>query len=311
MAPSLTIPGTFADAKYVKHPGEYKLELAHAGQGSWRAFRAVGLDLAEVMAIASSWSAEFAGIERPWLCWNIDDDWCLAQQKLVDSVGWTPVIGFDPRVGPPRKRLPRSHVVDFNKHLGLEILYPHFPLEFAFLFCERVAFWHSDLLVRTSKMAALAARFAALRDGQTAATWVSPGRRHMLGTKQKRYWELVGCTTRLASSDQFQKGCGWWMEYWAHPRQSNGDLVRAKFYWDHGAGIYYWQKREGGDCDVIDGKGLLEGHFTKMASNTFVRTRESGWSDARRFMAQDIKEYCDLRDAWASLDLGEFDSAAQ
>ena len=28
------------------------------------------------------------------------------------------------------------------------ILYPHFPLEFAFLFYERIAFWLSDLLIR-------------------------------------------------------------------------------------------------------------------------------------------------------------------
>lgn len=302
----LTIPGAFADAAYVKHPGEYQLELAHAGQGSWRAFRAVGLDLAQVSEIASSWAAEFAGIERPWLCWNVDEDWCLVQQRLVESVGWTPVVGFDPRVGPPRRLSPRARAIDFNRHLGLEILYPHFPLEFAFLFCDRLAFWHSDLLVRTEKMAALAQRFAALRDGQTAATWVSPGRRHMFGTKHKRYWELVGCTTRAASADQFEKGCGWWMEYWAHPRQRTpAETIRAKYYWDHGAGIYYWHKVENGECDVIRDPHLTEGHFSKMHAKSFVRVRESGWSDARRRMSDDIRDYCDLRDACKLMGLEE------
>jgi hypothetical protein len=236
----------------------------------------------------------------------VDEDWCLVQQRLIESVGWTPVIGFDPRVGPPGKLTPRARVFDFNRYLGLEILYPHFPLELMFLFCDRLAFWHSDLLIRREKMAALARRFESLRDGHTAATWISPGRRHMFGTKNKRYWELVGCTTRLASRDQFEKGCGWWMEYWAHPRQSVPDRIREKYYWDHGAGIFYWHKVKGGNCDVIKDRELMEGHFSKMAAKEFVRVRESGWSDARRLMSSDIHQYVELHRACELLGLEEF-----
>ncbi|MDR3439938.1 hypothetical protein [Telmatospirillum sp.] len=305
MTESLQLPGRVVDQTFMKHP-EYPLELAHVGQGNWRAFRALGLDLQRVMEIAGGWSASLEGIDRPWLCWNVDDDWCLIQQRLVQMTGWTPLIGFDPRVGPPSRILPGSVVFDFNAHLGLPVLYPHFPLEFAFLFCDRIAFWHSDLLIREEKMRALAHRFGALADGDTAATWVSPGLRHSFSQRKKRYWELVGCTTRQASQDQFRNGCGWWMEYWAHPNQSDGAEIREKWYWDHGAGVYYWRKRHGGRCVEIPGSDYAEGHFTKIGNSQYKRVREGGWSDARRAMSTDIKTYFNLDEACARLGLVDY-----
>lgn len=305
MTDPLQLPGKIVDQSFMKHP-EYPLELAHVGQGNWRAFRALGLDLRTVMDIAASWKPTLSCVDRPWLCWNVDDDWCLVQQRLVQHAGWTPLIGFDPRVGPPKRLLPGAVVFDFNADLGLPLLYPHFPLEFLFLFCERLAFWHSDLLVREDAMLALGRRFGDLPDGQTAATWVSPGMRHMFSHRKKRYWELVGCTTREASRDQFEKGCGWWMDYWAHPNQTKGDAIRRNWYWDHGAGIYYWQKNFGGRCDSIDGAAYAEGHFTKIGNGQYVRVREGGWSDARRSMSDDIKAYFDLDQACTKLGLVDY-----
>ncbi|HET9146514.1 MAG TPA: hypothetical protein VFN77_00555, partial [Acetobacteraceae bacterium] len=78
----LAVPKNFADQKYYdQHP--YEVDLAHVGQGNWRAFRALGISLQEVVQIAEGWKAVFSGITRPWLCWNVDDDWSLVQQKII------------------------------------------------------------------------------------------------------------------------------------------------------------------------------------------------------------------------------------
>lgn len=74
----LLIPPTFLDLSYSdNHP--YEVELAHVGQGNWRAFRTIGISLSDTMDIARSWSAPFYGIDRPWLCWHVDDDWSMVQ----------------------------------------------------------------------------------------------------------------------------------------------------------------------------------------------------------------------------------------
>jgi hypothetical protein len=301
---NLTLPGKIVRPEFARSE-DYGFELAQLGQGQWVAARALAIDLDELTAIARSWGERLGHIERPWLCWNVDSDWSLVQQRLVIEAGWTPLIGYDPRVGPPRTILPQSVVFDFNERLRLPLLYPHFPLEFAFLFSPRLAFWHSDLLVRRGKMQALADGFAALKDGQTAACWVSPGLRHGLTPRKKRYWELVGCTTRAASRDQFEKGCGWWMAYWAHPNQRDGERIRRRFYWDHGAGVYYWHKRAGGDCVVLDGHDYEEGHFTKIGNKKYVGAKELDGSDARRKMSEELVRNFDLRDACAKMDLTE------
>lgn len=301
----LTIPEDFKRKEFIKHD-DFNLELCHVGQGNWRAFQAIGINLTEIMDIAQEWRNDLYGIDKPWLCWNVDDDWNLVQQKLVRSVGWTPLVGFDPRKGPPKKVLKESVVFDFNRQLNLPLLYPHFPLEFAFLFVRKIAFWHSDLLIRQDKMGKLAKIFETLQNGETAATYVSPGWRDILGHKKKRYWELVGCTTQAASLDQFEKGCGWWMEFRAHHNLANGERIGKKFYWDHGAGIYYWEKELNGRVKSLDGREFEEGHFTKINNNNYHRTRSDGWSDATRSMSKEIVENFSLQDACDKLLLNRF-----
>ena len=302
----LFIPSSYLDLTYSdNHP--YAVDLAHVGQGNWRAFRAIGISLSEVLDIARSWSDFFAGIDRPWLCWHVDDEWSIVQQRLVASVGWTPIVGFDPRVGPPRRTIPQAIIVDFNKNLGLPILYPHFTLEFAFLYCKKIAFWHSDLLIDRKNMEKTSVKFNNMEDGQTFA--IRPRRewKQLLSTKNKRYWELVGCTTKLASKDQFENGCGWWMDFWAHPNQKNGQYVKQNYYWDHGSGIYYWNKIHGGDCEIWNEKIFRDGHFTKIGNKKYKRFRElNSLSDGRRNMASEIKENFSVVEACKKLHLEDY-----
>src|SRR6185437_14404904 len=84
------------------------------------------------------------------------------------------------------------------------------PLEFAFLFAERLAFWHADLLCRMETMTKLKNLREGLEDGSMAAVRDLGSRRHFYRFRHHRYWELVGCTTRGASKSQFDQGAGWW-----------------------------------------------------------------------------------------------------
>ena len=301
---ALNLPGRIVRRDFARF-ADYDLELAQFGQGQWCAARALDIDVAALTEIARGWGRALHGIDRPWLCWNVEPEWCLVQQKLVREAGFTPLVGFDPRVGPPGRNVPEAVVFDFNAELRLPLLYPHFPLEFAFLFAEKLAFWHSDLLIRHDKMRALAQRFDALPDGATAACVADPGLRHRHLPWRKRYWELVGCTTRRASRDQFEKGCGWWMAYWAHPNQKRAAAIRRWYYWDHGAGIRYWHKRVGGDCLVLDAADFSEGHFTKIGNKDYVGTREPNGSDVRRNMNEELVRNFDLNAACARLGLAD------
>lgn len=301
---TLNLPGRIVKPRFARFR-DYQIELEQVGQGVWGAFRALDLDLGEMLQIAREWGRQLEHIQRPWLCWNVNSEWCLVQQKLVRDAGWTPLVGFDPRVGPPEKTVPGAVVFDFNAELRLPLLYPHFPLEFAFLFCDRLAFWHSDLLIRRDKLAKLARVFEDLPDGFTAACWADPGIRHRYLPWRQRYWELVGCTTRGASRDQFEKGCGWWMAYWAHPNQRRGRMIRRWYYWDHGAGIWYWKNRASGVCEVLDGRDYEEGHFTKIGRKDYVGSREPNGSDVRRNMSVELVRHFDLREACASLELSD------
>jgi len=299
----LHLPGHIVRPEFARFD-DYRIELAQLGQGQWSAFRALAIDLEELTEIARGWARTLEGVERPWLCWNVEPEWCLVQQKLVREAGWTPLVGFDPRVGPPARVIPEAVVFDFNAELGLPLLYPHFPLEFAFLFTSKIGFWHSDLLVRREKLQVLAKMFGDLADGRTAACIADPGLRHRYLPWRKRYWELVGCTTRSASRDQFEKGCGWWMAFWAHPNQTRGDVVRRWYYWDHGAGIWYWHRKAGGSCVILDAADYAEGHFSKIGKKDYVGTSEPNGSDVRRNMSEELVRNFDLRAACESLQLG-------
>lgn len=247
---------------------EQREQSFKTGQGNWEA---CDLELATIREAARDWQSQLAGVERGWLCWNVDPDWCLLQQRLVLHAGWTPIVGFDPRVGPPRWVEPGAVLVDFNRRLKLPVLYPHFPLEFAFLFVRRIAFWHSDLLLRLDRLAAIARQFERLADGQTAAV---PERRlrHLLLPRKHRYWELIGCTTAEASRSQFEAGCGWWMNFWWHPNQPRrGDPALARHNWDHGGGIMHWSRRHGGSMVEIPLSSVEEGHFTQSGNPAYKR----------------------------------------
>jgi hypothetical protein len=232
------------------------------GTGCWEFFEKSGITLDEIYDSAADWALALESVRKPWLCWSVDDDWCLVQQRLCQAVGWTPVVGFDPRVKAPPLE-PGSILIDFNEKLKLPTMWMHFPLEFIHLFCERMAFWHADFLLRQEKMRELANLFESLPDGCTAAVQPTEGFRARLSRYQRRYWEVVGCTTRGASQSSFDNGCGWWRVFANHP--SNSDIERSrrsKYYWDSGVGVRFWHKHCGGKVHLIAESYVAEGHFT-------------------------------------------------
>lgn len=242
------------------------------GTGHWRFWDRPVDDL---FAAAKQWATALQGIEKPWLCWNMNDRWCLLQQKLVAEVGWTPVIGWDPNCGaPPKQLVPGAVAIDFNQSLGLQVLYQHVPLEFVFLFADRLAFWHADVLMPRHKMKAAAKRFAQLRDGEMAAVKTYGGLRNLLRPKYHRYWEVLGCTTRGASADQYRQACGWWRGFQSHPNAPADPAERQRrdrFYDDHGCGVRYWQRYGGGRVDVIAERWIAKEHFSVITVKDYRR----------------------------------------
>ena len=240
---------------------------ARIGTGNWAGFT-IGLDA--VYSAAAEWKARLAGIYKPWLCWNVSPRWSLLQQRVVKHFGWTPVVGFDPRVGPPPIE-PGAILIDFNESFQFPVLWPHFPLEFAFLFTERLAFWHADLLCRPRVMEQLVHTFDSLEDGEMSAVLDKGGRRNYLNFKSHRYWELCGCTTRSASENQFYNGTGWWRNFALHPKCTvTAERERRRQYsYDSGVGILYWQKYYNGAVKSIDLRMVAEGHCSEIMSPTY------------------------------------------
>jgi hypothetical protein len=267
------------------------------GTGNWLSF---DRPVKEVFDAAEIWKDRVKGIDKPWLCWNVHDDWCLVQQKLILSIGWTPVLGWDPnlyRRRPPH--LPGTVVVDFNEELRLKAMWPHFPLEFAFLWAKKLAFWHADLLVRVDKLSKLALLFDQLQDGEMAAVISRGGFRNLLNFKTHRYWELLGCTTQQASKDQFEKGSGWWRHIENHPncREQEEKTRRKQIYYDHGVGIMYWKRHYGGKIVDIGLRSLKEGHFSAVGAKKY----KSGSSKT-----DELEQNYSLADALKKLDLELF-----
>jgi hypothetical protein len=269
------------------------------GTGDWEAFCMSGVPIAELLGEADRWATSLQGIERPWLCWNVDDDWCLVQQRLVREIGWTPVVGFDPRVGPPP--LVRGAVLlDFNEKLRLPAMWLHFPLEFAFRFSERLAFWHADCLIRVEKMRRFAEMFAALPDGEMAA--VAPRVRWVRTFRPTRYWEVLGCCTRGASRSQFENGCGWWMNFFKHPNTPvEEQAMRSRYYWDSGAGILFWRRRIGGIVHKIPEGDIAEGHFTFQRRKDYKRASPINF---KRDLSKELSLNNDLGAACDRLGIG-------
>ena len=240
-----------------------------AGTGNWKYFN---LPLEQMFEIAAGWKSILVGVDKPWLCWNVSPRWSVLQQKLVLSVGWTPIVGFDPRVGPP-PIVGGSILIDFNEKLRLPVLWPHVPLEFAFLFTSRLAFWHADLLCRLPVMRQLADQFATLRDGQMRAVFDHGGLRRRLRFKMHRFWELCGCTTKGASENQFYNGTGWWRHFQLHPKcVLEEERIRRRSYdYDSGVGILYWKKKYNGSVQPIDIRLVKEGHCSEIGNKDYRR----------------------------------------
>ena len=294
------------DPRSERIPGESDLELlSKVGQGNWRAVRVINYPISRMLEVAASWAKAIEGVEKPWLVWCVHPDWALIQQRLIETTGWTPIVGRDPRA----TEVPLSKKaisVDFNRGLDLPRLYPHFPLELAFAWVDRLAFWHSDLLVREGRMRSYAESFEALQDGECAATKPAFWLRTLLSAKQRRYWELLGCTTRGASRDQWDRGAGWWCNFHMHincPSEQEREH-RKRFYYDAGTGIWFWATKLNGKVQTIPEKEIKEGHFTKIGNPNFQRSIPQNQSATMRDMRGDLDRNIDLKRAATSLDLG-------
>jgi hypothetical protein len=238
-----------------------------SGTGDWEGFT---IPLEQIFDAAKCWQRKLAEIDKPWLCWNVSHRWSYLQQKLVKQVGWTPVVGFDPRVGLP-PLVPEAVPIDFNEPFGFPVMWPMFPLEFAFLFAPRLAFWHADLLCRLPVLEQLARQFAALPDGEMSAVLDKGGLRNSLNLKSHRFWELCGCTTRSASENQFYNGTGWWRSFALHPKcVLPEERARRKCYsWDSGVGILYWRDHYNGAVAPIDVRLVKEGHCSEIGNPNY------------------------------------------
>ena len=242
------------------------------GVGTWLHFN---VDMEVVHAAAEDWRQQVSGIERPWLCWNLHHRWCLLQQRLVAEMGWTPVVGWDPNCGQGRPPLIEGAVaINFNERFRFPVLFLHVPLEFMFLWCERLAFWHADLLLPRGQLRQIVDLFEGLDDGEMAAVFSYGGVRNILKHRRYRFWELIGCTTRGASRDNFRTGCGWWKHIFHHINcpQDPKEIARRKKYWDdHGCGIRYWKKYYGGKVYAIPERQVAKGHFSVIGRKHYIR----------------------------------------
>jgi len=275
-----------------------------AGIGNWEGFQASPFTFHDVLLVAQEWRQTLESVNRPWLCWNVDAEWCLLQQHMVQQVGWTPVVGFDPRVGPP-PLAEGAVLIDFNRHFGFGTMYPHFPLEFAFAFCARLAFWHADLLMPMDQLERYARRFEALQDGKLMA--VQPRlslRQRLLQPQTRRFWELLGCTTRGASQANFDEGCGWWQCFYLHPNCA-GDAERkrrTRRYWDCGVGIDYWHGMHPERLVPIPEGDVDAGHFTRMRRRHYVAASADDW---RRDLSRELSANFPLAEVCTQFGLGQ------
>lgn len=273
---------------------ENKIQVT-SGIGNWNGFLESGFSMSDAVAIASEWKSELDGVKKPWLCWNVNSDWSLVQQRQVETAGWVPIVGYDPRVGPPQLTK-NAILVDFNRRFNFPVMYPHFPLEFAFAFAPRLAFWHSDLLLRSESIRQYASLFEGLQDGEMAATVETGGVLDVFRRRKRRYWELLGCTTQAASRSNFDTGCGWWLHFARHPNCPSPAERRAreKLHWECGVGIHYWSKKYSKKIVKIRECDIEEGHFTRIKNNGYVAQSPNDW---RRNISKDLVANFDLVEA--------------
>jgi hypothetical protein len=151
--------------------------------------------------------------------------------------------------------------------------------------------------------------FETLRDGEAAG--VGPGMgwrkltsreglRAIVRPKKARFWELLACTTRGASLDQFEKGASWWYNFWEHPNCQERERL-GDYYWDYGVGIRYWAEHHGGEVIPIDLVDVREGHFTGSGNAKYVALSPRDW---RKDLALDLNANFDLAACCNQLNLG-------
>ena len=255
--------------------------LSRLGNANWRAFQALKVGHPQqlnfdIKDVIEDWKIQIGWIEKPWLVWSVDEDWAYVQQQLVESVGWIPIVGYDPRKGVPTKLTSNAILVDFNRVMKLPILYMHFPLDYIHEFLPRLAFWHSDLLVRPEKMTHVADVFANLSDNEIAMCNLTkiknPILRALTGNGLNlKLFELVGCINAKASLDIQSKGLSMWQGWYYHPLCPSEEEFkkRQKWHYDHGTGLLYWMKKYGGKVKIIQESYLDEGHFSRTSKDSF------------------------------------------
>ena len=237
------------------------------GSGNWDAFPT---DLIErVQEAAVEWREALGQIEKPWLCWGVEKTMLRLQQRLVLEAGWTPVVGHDVNLEPEIEQ--GSVYVDFNRQLQLPHMRIFFPLEWIFLWVDKIAFWHSDILLSTSDMRDCAATFDRLKNGQVSAVW---NRGPWFGLRQRhanKWYAVVACSTKGASLDQYEKGCGWWRHIAKHPNFRENDYRKTPHY-DHEIGITMWHKKYGGN--VVRIRPSMKGHMTSSRCKRTISKEE-------------------------------------
>ncbi|MCE2813627.1 MAG: hypothetical protein LW850_24850 [Planctomycetaceae bacterium] len=274
-----------------------------SGIGDWKHFEG---DVGDIFDAAKEWRSALKGVDKPWLCWHVYEPWTRLQVKLVRQIGWTPVIGYDPDCGDNSLiDFGDEITIDFNKRLGFKKMYMHFPLEFAFLWTDRIAFWHSDLLVRIPLLTETAKKFESLQDGWVAGCpQYGRGMKDWFFPSKHRIWELIGLTTASASEDQYAKGAGWWKHFWMHPNCPS-DAERAKrsrYYYDHGTGVMYWHKRYGGKVHYIDSKPFNEGHCTSINNPAYIKIKKE---PGRKMVGKQLEKNFNISDVAAKLGISD------
>jgi hypothetical protein len=278
------------------------------GKGNWRGGQ---LDMTQLFNVAREWKKICKGHDKLWLCWNVDPEWCLVQQKLVKEMGWTPLVGSDSRAK-KAKLIDGAIEINFNENLDLPMFHMVLAVEFAFLYIEgKMAFWHSDLLIRRAKLKSIAGMMENLGENDMLVTKPGLGMKAKILRKEGRYWELVACTTKAASEHQFMHGAGWMSNITCHPMAVQSDkerIRRAKQYYDHGAGVYYWSKNykpESWGMVFIEENYIDEGHFTRIRAKKYQLTSPN---NERRDLTSELALNFDLHAECEKLGLGDLTS---
>lgn len=276
------------------------------GHGNWRWFPKDRLE--DVFDAARDWKKIIGDIDKPWLCWCVDEDWCYTQQRLVSAAGWTPVVGTDGRISNPRM-IKESVFVDFNKKLKLPTMWFDFPVEFQFLFCKKLAFWHSDFIPPMAVMNVIAPYFDNIEDGQYIGVRGKHGIRATLKClinrklPPKRWFEVIGCITAKASRSQYECGCGIWRQIAYHPN-ATGRVIKMNPYRDHGVGIWYWEKYFGGNAIELP-VDYRRHHYSVTSFDTYKNINSLGIQSSVFYKHKELSANFDLKKITAGLGLPE------